>query len=694
MVPVRQLIALSLLGCGDNALPDGLPLAPARDVAIVAHQDDDLLFMQPDLVEAVRAGTGVTSVYVTAGNGTHGLDEANRRYAGLRAAYAEAASDDHWQCGWITLTGHTAEHCRLDAANVSLVFLGYPDGGKEGEQTDSLLHLWQGAIAGADTIAARTAHYDRDGLIDTVAGVIRVAQPATIHTLEIAATHGRDHSDHMLVGALALVAVARSDSLAELRSYRGYDVEDDPPNKSDALYADELSVLARYEGCYAGCAPCGEACSESSIDPSHVAWLHRRYAVGFLRRAAGVLHSGASCLGAGGQIADCATAPAWRIDAAGELRDGDACLTVADDGSLSTTTCAGGPSRRFFVDDEGHIWSALPAAPDQVADYDHATCLSPSATVVACGADFAPAWDFVPEVVATPRATLGLTATGRALRIADLTGDGKGDLCAVEAGGLMCAPGDGAGGFGPAVRIDLPGAPLAIDPQSLTLGDVDNDGHPDACGLLLDGSGIACATAAQKFAAQAWTSEFGADGVTGTAQSLAIVNGAVCGLSARGVTCAKPASAPVVLFTDPNLDLGIVMPGQLDFDTQPDWCFLDNTSMPDSPSAISAACAVAAEANDPWLWSFASGDRFPYPELEPPDKVALVDIDGDGRADLCSLSAAGVACARSQGRGFGPLSVLASPLIGDSLALGDLDGDGLPDACVATAAAVTCAVNR
>ena len=32
--------------------------------------------------------------------------------------------------------------------------------------------------------------------------------PTTIRTLEIAGTHGRDHSDHMIVGALALLATA------------------------------------------------------------------------------------------------------------------------------------------------------------------------------------------------------------------------------------------------------------------------------------------------------------------------------------------------------------------------------------------------------------------------------------------------------------------------------------------------------
>src|SRR5207244_1875268 len=141
----------------------------------------------------------------------------------------------------------------------------------------------------------------------------------------------------------------------------------------------------------------------------------RRYAVGFRRAGAGQLRTIGGCLGGDGQLADCATAPAWRFDG-GALRSGDSCLAVAADGTLAVGSCPGGPERRVFVDDEGHVWSGQPPAPAEVGDYAHLYCLAPGGAV-ACGADFAPAWQFVPATIATPRAVLGLTATGRALRI-------------------------------------------------------------------------------------------------------------------------------------------------------------------------------------------------------------------------------------------------------------------------------------
>lgn len=269
---MRRLLPLVLLGlgaCGDNLLSTGQPLAQTADLIIVAHQDDDLLFMQPDLLEAIQGGQGVTSVYVTAGNGNRGLDKAETRYEGLRSAYGVAAGASDWHCGYVEILGKTAEHCRLATKNVSLVFLGYPDGGKEGEHETSLLHLFEGSTTNVTTIAGETATYDRDSLVETVAQIVRITQPARVRTLEVSATHGRDHSEHMLVGALALLSVARANNPAELISYRGYEIAAEPVNKVPSVYAAAFAMLSRYEACATDCAACGDACE--TIDGTHKA---------------------------------------------------------------------------------------------------------------------------------------------------------------------------------------------------------------------------------------------------------------------------------------------------------------------------------------------------------------------------------------------------------------------------------------
>ncbi len=699
-------------GCGDDWLGPGAALRTAPDLTVVAHPDDDLLFMQPDLGELAEARAGLVNVYVTAGNGSHGVDAAERRYLGLMAAYSAATGQidsapdawaDGWACGWIELAGQPAEHCRLEAADLSLVFLGYPDGGKQGEQRDSLLRLWRGDIPAATAVSDETwdhrrARFDREGLIAAVAAVISQVEPRTIRTLEIAGTHGRDHADHLVTGPLALVSAAAARSSAQLISYRGYATADEPENLAGASYQRSLEVLAHYEACATGCARCGSACAQ--IDPVHADWLHRRYAVATWRAGRGALHAddGACAeLSGDGAVALTRCGPMstqWRLSPDGLLRAGERCLTAVPDGSVAAElTCDGGPAQRWRLDDDGHLWSGEP--PQAATEYAHLRCLSArdgAPRVELCGAGHAPTWRLAPTVTASAITLPPLP--GRAIRLGDLTGDRRADLCFVDAGGLRCAPGSGDGAFAPAVAI---GGGLTVEPESLALGDLDGDHRLDACGR--DAAGVRCALAATGFVAEPWTPTFSRSGdadPTDRSLTLADVDGdgadEVCGLEARGVVCTPrgPASAAQVSSPWPSRDAPMWV-DDLDGDHLADWCVTD--------PAGGAACGPSAErarSSDGAAWSYASAglvDRAPRTAA----LGALGDLDGDGRADLCSADAREVRCARSQGRGFGPstaLAVLPPASHGravTALWLGDLDGDDVLDACVEDGVAILCA---
>jgi len=408
---VRWLVVVALTtgACGDNEPPDlgpGQPLAPASDLTIIAHQDDDLLFMQPDLYDAVKRGGGLTNVYVTAGNGRHGVEAAEPRYDGLMSAYGEIAGDQDWACGWIMIGAINVEHCRLAAEKISLVFLAYPDGGTTGEVTDSLLHLWEGKIASAATVARRSSTYTQASLIQVLGAIIDVTAPTTLRTLEIASTHGYDHSDHMLVGALAVLATAHSSRAPALISYRGYDIGSEPANLDAAVYDRSVDIMLRYDACATGCAPCGEACALDQLEPEHSAYLQRRYPIGVGRTAMGTLRQGDGCViamsaGANAVIGDCATAPAWQLDELGTLRNADnICLEVFLTGEITANTCRdAGPAGRFFLDDEGHLWSGVVPPQQDDMDYAHLYCVGsaggrPRAGL--CGQDRAPTWTIAP----------------------------------------------------------------------------------------------------------------------------------------------------------------------------------------------------------------------------------------------------------------------------------------------------------
>jgi hypothetical protein len=414
--------------------------------------------------------------------------------------------------------------------------------------------------------------------------------------------------------------------------------------------------------------------------------------------------SGCALVGDDGtlSLANCRSASVFHFDRGGAIRlrqpSGDRCLQLDADGTLAATTCALMPAQRFALDEDGHLFGGVAPAPAMVSELDHDLCVGIDGTAVhgvVCGPDRDERWELLRPQATTQHASIGITQTGRAVRIGDLTGDGKADLCAVQLGGLMCAPGDGQGRFARAIRIDVPAAPLAIDATSLSIGDVDGDDRPDACGT--DAFGVLCATAASGFAAARWSTTFAAPGPANSS-SLAICDHEVCGLSAAGVGCATSGATVATQRSAWPQPAAALWPADLDGDGQPDWC---------TATATGPACGLAAERDvttDGVAWAFSSGGVVDDSITED-GSVAdaahgqLADVSGDGRADLCVVVGGRVECAISQGHGFGPrLPVLVLPTqtrtpAPGALWLGDLDGDGKADACVSDDDAITCALS-
>ena len=76
---------------------------------IVAHQDDDLLFQSPDLIDTINdPGSCVTTAYVTAGDDGKGTAYWQGRESGMKAAYAQMAGvTNSWRNGTTELAGRT-----------------------------------------------------------------------------------------------------------------------------------------------------------------------------------------------------------------------------------------------------------------------------------------------------------------------------------------------------------------------------------------------------------------------------------------------------------------------------------------------------------------------------------------------------------------------------------------------------------
>jgi hypothetical protein len=404
-VPVRRsLIAILAVaaGCGDNVPGVGPDLAPAGRLFITAHRDDEMVFMEPELLSALHAGP-VTTIYVATGD-PEGLDHSEQLLAGARYAYGSVVGSDAWDCGYLAVEDAPVHHCRLRDRPVSLVELDLPDGGLSGAGHDSLLHLVEGEVTDLPIMGPLGGRATRDQIIAELASVIAATAPDEIDTLDVAATHGRDHSGHLMTSSFTLWALASIGYTGELRWHRGYNVGGEEPTLPDIDYAPSAGMLGYYEACYFGCGPCGTSCA--TLDPTHELWIRRQY--GYERAAptgaTATLASadGSTCasVAPNGELAlgDCAAATPVRLEPWGHLVARELCAASRRDGSVAFAPCAAVPEQYWLLDSEGHLWNGAPPDASAGMDYDHVRCMAPDAAgaiAPTCGADLQPTWRFL-----------------------------------------------------------------------------------------------------------------------------------------------------------------------------------------------------------------------------------------------------------------------------------------------------------
>jgi MYXO-CTERM domain-containing protein len=244
------------------------------------------------------------------------------------------------------------------------------------------------------------------------------------------------------------------------------------------------------------------------------------------------------------------------------------------------------------------------------------------------------------------------------LRVGDVTGDGLADVCARANAAFTCWPSTGTG-FG--TRIDGPALADADGWNApgyfttIRLADIDGDGRDDVCARSPDGWGC-------------WPS-------TGT------------GFGAR---IAGPPWSDASGWNQPYY-YGTVRTGDIDGDGRLDVCARGAAGM---FCALSTGTGFDAPFSGP-AWTNDLG--FTDPKYW--STIRLVDVDGDGRADLCARTAEGVMCHLSTGTAFG--DAVAGPTLSDAtgwgdmdnastIRFGDVDADGDLDLCARANAGIRC----
>ncbi len=245
------------------------------------------------------------------------------------------------------------------------------------------------------------------------------------------------------------------------------------------------------------------------------------------------------------------------------------------------------------------------------------------------------------------------------IRMGDLDGDGRADLCARANAGVVCALSTGEGFAEPSTWQDTLSDANGWDhPRFYTtirLADVDGDGRADLCAR--DSQGFGC-----------WISD-----------------GARFDRRIEGPRWSDEAGLGAARY------YGTIRVADLDGDRRADVCAR-------TPSGVE--CWLADGAGFPTqvagpAWSDALG----WGAMQYWSTMRAADVNGDGRADLCARSATDLRCALWTGEGFGEPVVVAG-LSDESgwadvanyatLRAGDVNGDGAEDLCIRANAGVRC----
>ncbi len=345
----------------------------------------------------------------------------------------------------------------------------------------------------------------------------------------------------------------------------------------------------------------------------------------------------------------------------------DACMR-APDGFGCVLWDAEGPTRRFPGPAMmGDAWSSPTTfgslrMGDVDGDGRDDVCAREDDRVRCWGAG---AEGFEATLVSLPLDPDAMDERSAQLWLADVDGDGLLDPCVRTIEGLRCQPAGAAAARTLRALSDAEGWGDVSRHGSLRFGDVNGDGRDDVCGR--DADGIRCWLADDVGLERVrlgppWRDADGFDEARyGSTLRLADVNGDeiddVCARGPSGFACALGGARGFeeALVVGPSLR-------DAELDARSSYATLRMGDV--DGDGRDDVCVRIGEAFDCWLAGADFGARVPGPVLSDEDgwgdalaygSIRLADVSGDGRADLCGRNADGLSCWIAGDRGFSEL---------------------------------------
>jgi len=236
---LRTFVSLSVIAASAVfSIPSAAAAVPCseRILTVVAHEDDDLLFMNPDIQHDLSAGACATTVFLTAGDDGQPSAYWLEREMGSQSAYdtmLAAKGPSTWTVSPRSFAGHSVHTATRSDGLADLIYLRLPDGGQGGEGfsatgNQSLSQLYGGSISSMTPVDGTPA-YSRADLIATIAAIVTATGPSVIRVQD-GRVGQNDHPDHQMAALFTLDALIGYTST--VTAYRGYGVTDEVANVS------------------------------------------------------------------------------------------------------------------------------------------------------------------------------------------------------------------------------------------------------------------------------------------------------------------------------------------------------------------------------------------------------------------------------------------------------------------------------
>lgn len=259
--------------------------ACAGSLDIVAHEDDDILFMNPDIQKDISAGRCVTTVYLTVGDYGRGWQITKFREDGAKAAYAHMAGvPDNWTEDNRQINSRSLVAFSLDGKpNINLIFLRLPNTGGSvkgwpfyGYQ--SLAELYDHQINKINPVDGAPG-YTLNQLVSTLRKLIGEFRPEIIRVQDYKAQlDGSDHSDHIFTAKIALMANRGFSYAHTVIGYYDYQTSQFPANLSAVQIEAKQNIWLAYAPFDPSACQSIDKCKKNTYG----AWLKRQYIAGVL----------------------------------------------------------------------------------------------------------------------------------------------------------------------------------------------------------------------------------------------------------------------------------------------------------------------------------------------------------------------------------------------------------------------------